>query len=165
MTAPPPTDPVLPADDAACALAGRLLQEARHAALAVIEPATGAPFVSRIALALSPRGVPMSLISGLAIHSRALRANPACALLIGEPGERGDALTHPRLSLRARAEFIPPGSPDHAALSAHYLTERPKAGLYADFPDFAFVLLHPMSEVLNGGFARSYALTAADILP
>ncbi|MDR5655257.1 HugZ family protein [Ruixingdingia sedimenti] len=162
MTQPP--DPVAPADDTARALARSLLAEARHAALAVIEPGTGAPFVSRIALAPAPGGVPVSLISGLAVHCRALRENPACALLLGEPGDRGDPLTHPRLSLRARAEFVAPDAPGRADLRAHYLAARPKATLYADFADFSFVLFHPVSAVLNGGFARAYALHPADLL-
>jgi len=45
--------PILPTDDAARALAHRLLRSASHAALGVIHPDTGAPFVSRIAFALA----------------------------------------------------------------------------------------------------------------
>jgi hypothetical protein len=164
MSSPPRPDPVQPADDEARALTRKLLSEARFAALAVTEP-DGHPFASRIALGLDAAGVPLSLVSGLSGHTRALRANPACCLLVGEPGPRGDPLTHPRLSLRARAVFVAPDSPDHAALRAAWLARNPKATVYADLPDFRFVRFHPVSAALNGGFARAFALTAADLAP
>lgn len=163
--AAPRPDPVAPADDDARSLARDLLARARHAALAVSEAATGTPFVSRIALGLAPSGVPLTLVSGLAVHTPALRADPRCAFLVGEPGARGDPLTHPRLTVRARARFIARDSAEHAALRDHWLTGHPKSRLYIDFPDFSLVLLEQVSAVLNGGFARAYALTPADLLP
>ncbi|WP_102226014.1 HugZ family pyridoxamine 5'-phosphate oxidase [Acidimangrovimonas sediminis] len=157
--------PIRPTDDAARALARDLLQGATFAALAVTDPASGAPFVSRIALGLDPEGLPVTLISTLAAHTAALKADPRCALLIGEPGPRGDPLTHPRLSLQATARFIPRDGPDHAALRAHYLASHPKAKLYADFADFGFVVFDPSGAALNGGFGRAFHLTPADLLP
>ena len=50
---PEPVNPIRPTDDDARALARALLSGARHAALAVLHPDTGAPFVSRIALGLA----------------------------------------------------------------------------------------------------------------
>jgi len=164
-TSPPPrrADPVAAADDAARGLAANLLRSARHAALAMVEPGAGTPFVSRIAFGLSPEGLPMTLISALAIHHGALRADPACALLIGEPGDKGDPLTHPRLSLRARACFVARDTAERDGLRTHWLRTHPKAGLYIDFADFDLVVFDPVSAALNGGFARAWALTAADI--
>ena len=157
-------DPVQPAYDEARALTRKLLSDARFAALAVTEP-DGHPFASRIALGLDAAGVPLSLVSGLSGHTRALRANPACCLLVGEPGPKGDPLTWPRLSLRARAVFVDPASPDHAALRTAWLARNPKATVYADLPDFRFVRFAPVSASLNGGFARAFSLTAADLAP
>ena len=161
MTETPKKDILQPTDDEARARARRLIDEAAHAALAVISD--GAPFVSRIALGTTPDGDPMTLISGLARHTGALRAEPKAALLIGEPGERGDPLTHPRLMVQASARFIEKGGAEHAALRDHYLSTHPKSKLYADFPDFAFVVFTPQSATLNGGFARAYALTPEDL--
>lgn len=158
------SDPINPTDDEARALARRLLAGARHAALAVIEPETGTPFVSRIALATDPEGAPLTLVSDLAVHARAMRANPAVSLLVGEPGARGDPLVHPRLTLRAVARFVARGDAKHADLRAHYLAQNPKAKLYADFADFHFVSFAPLSAALNGGFGRAYALSAADLM-
>ena len=99
-------DPVAAADGAAIALARRLLVEATHAALAWTDPETGTPGISRIGLTLDPKGLPLALVSALAPHTPALRAHPEAALLVGEPGERGDPLTYPRLMIRVRAVFM-----------------------------------------------------------
>ena len=157
-------DPVQPADDEARALARQLLQDSRHAALAFTDPATGAPGISRIAFGLAPDGCPLTLISSLAQHRRALEARPDAALMVGEPGDKGDPLTHPRLMLRVRAVPVDRAAVDHAALREAWLADHPKAKLYVDFADFAFVRLVPQSAMLNGGFGRAYRLDASDLM-
>ncbi len=154
------TDPIRPTDDEARALARRLISEARFAALAVIDPGTGAPMVTRIALVPGPDGAPLTLISTLSSHTAALATDPACSLLIGEPGPKGDPLTHPRLTLQARAEPA-----DKAALRDHYLSLYPKATLYYDFGDFGLTRFTPVAGLLNGGFGKAYRLSPADLLP
>lgn len=156
-------DPLLPADDAARALAHSLLLAARHAALAFADPGSGAPGISRIALGLDPEGCPISLVSTLSQHTPALRADPRCALMVGEVGEKGDPLSHPRLMIQARAAFLPPGTAEHAALRAHWLKSHPKSALYIDFADFSLVRLVPDSALLNAGFGRAHRLDAADL--
>jgi len=159
MTNPaPPKDPVRDADVDALALARRLLAEAEHAALAVTDPADGLPGISRIAFALGPDGALLTLISSLSAHHGALRAQPACALMVGEPGEKGDPLTHPRLMIRARAAFIAPDDAERPAIRAAWLAQRPKAKLYVDFADFGFIRFHPVSVLLNGGFGKAFRI-------
>jgi putative heme iron utilization protein len=153
-------DPTPPADDAARAEALALLN-LRHAALAYIA-SDGAPGISRIALGRSAAGVPVTLISSLAPHFAALGADGKCALLLGEPGLKGDPLTHPRLMIRARAEFVTRESAFHGTLRTEWLRDHPKSKLYIDFTDFAFVLLHPVSALLNGGFGKAFRLTPQD---
>jgi len=155
-------DPVAAADPAARALALSLMQ-AHHAALAYSDVETQTPGISRIAFGQDLAGVPMALISGLAPHTAALRANPACAVMLGEPGEKGDPLTHPRLMIRALAQFVAADDPTRPALRAHWLKGHPKATLYVDLPDFAFVRLVPQSALLNGGFGKAFRFTAADL--
>lgn len=159
----PAKDPIRPTDDDARALARTLLTGTGHAALAVIDPDSAAPFVSRIALGVDPAGVPVTLISTLSHHTGALRKNPACSLLVGEPGAKGDPLTHPRLTLQARAAFIQRGSDGHQALRSHYLQSHPKAKLYVDFADFTFVRFTVLGAFLNGGFGKAFCLTAEDL--
>lgn len=155
-------DPVADADAASRAEALSLL-ETGHAALAWTDPDTGHPGISRITFARDPEAGPMTLISGLAPHYRALKENPHCALMVGEVGPKGDAMTHPRLMIRARAEFVPTDAPDRAALRERWLERNPKATVYIDLPDFSFVRLVPQSGLLNGGFARAFRLTAEDL--
>lgn len=152
------TDPIRPTDDEARALARDLIARARHAALGVIDPETGAPSVTRVALVPGPDGTPLSLVSTLSSHTAALAANPAASLLIGEPGPKGDPLTHPRLTLQTSAEPA-----DKAALKAHYLRLYPKAALYYDFGDFHLLRFVPQAGLLNGGFGRAYHLAPADL--
>lgn len=154
-----PNTPIRPTDTEARALARRLIDTARYAALAVLEPVTGAPSVTRIALVPGPDGAPMTLISILSTHTSALDVNPTCSLLIGEPGEKGDPLTHPRLTLMAKATPA-----DKAALRSHYLDLYPKARLYYDFGDFQLVRFVPRSGLLNGGFGKAYQLSADDLV-
>jgi hypothetical protein len=165
MTTPAPFDPVATADDDARALAHSLLTAATHAALAVTDPADGLPGISRIAFGLAPDGGAVTLISALAPHFAALRAHPACALMLGEVGEKGDPLTHPRLMIKAHARFIAADDPDRPAQRDHWLTTHPKARRYIDVTDFAFVCFTPTSALLNGGFARAFRLSPADLAP
>ncbi len=154
--------PILPADDDARELARTLLAGARSAALAVITP-TGEPMATRVAFGLSPEGTPLTLVSDLAPHSAAMRANPAVSLLLGEPGERGDPLIHPRLTLQARAAFLSRNLPRHEEVAAHYLRSHPKARLYIGFADFSFVLFAVHRAHLNGGFGRAWTLCPSDL--
>lgn len=151
-------DPVQPADAAALEQARGLMQAARHAALAYTDPETRTPGISRIAFGLGPEGGPVTLISALAPHFAALRANPACAVLVGEPGPKGDPLTHPRLMLQTVARFVASDDPARPALRAHWLHGHPKSTLYVDFADFAFVTLTVTAALLNGGFGRAYRI-------
>lgn len=156
-------DPVAPADAEARALALSLLSQADHAALAVTDPVDGTPSISRIAFGLAPDGLPLTLVSALAPHFAALKSAPACALMVGEVGDKGDPLTHPRLMVKARAEFVAADDPARAALRDYWLKGHPKAKIYVDFADFAFVRLHPVSALLNGGFARAFRLGPEDL--
>jgi putative heme iron utilization protein len=157
-----PKDPVQPADDDARALAHQLLSLG-HAALAWTDPDSGTPGISRIAFARDPEAGLLTLVSGLAPHYRALRDRPDCALMLGEVGDKGDPMTHPRLMIRARASFVAPDDPDRPAIRARWLERNPKATIYIDLADFAFVRLTPVSALLNGGFARAFHLTPQDL--
>ena len=128
----------------------------KHAALAYTDG--DGPGISRIAFGLDASGCPMTLVSGLAAHTAALRGNPACAVMLGEPAAKGDPLTHPRLMLRVHAEFVA-----KEPQRDHWLKGHPKAALYIDFTDFVFIRLRPVSALLNGGFGKAWRLTPEDL--
>ena len=146
----------------AVAAARALLAGATHGALATISPADGHPIATRVGLALLPDGTPVILVSALAAHTPALRAEPRCSLLVGEPG-RGDPLAHPRLTLKCRATELGRAGDAAGVARAAYLARHPKAKLYADLPDFAFMRLDIEDASFNAGFGRAYQLTRGEL--
>ena len=151
--------PIRPTDDEARALARQLLVEARHGALAVLDPDTGFPHVTRVAVGHDGAAT-LVLVSTLSHHTQALLSDPRCSLLVGEPGPKGDPLTHARLTLQARAARA-----DKAALRSSWLAAHPKTTLYYDFTDFLLLRLDPQGAHLNGGFGRAFRLTPEDLAP
>jgi hypothetical protein len=152
-----------PTDDDAIRQARMLLRSARFGALAVIDPASGFPFASRVLIGTDIDACPVILVSGLSTHTRGLMADPRCSLLAGEPG-KGDPLAWPRITMLARAEKVERENPAHATIRQRFLNRHPKAGLYADFGDFAFFRLVPDSASLNGGFGKAYGIEGRDLI-
>ncbi|MHB1102934.1 MAG: HugZ family pyridoxamine 5'-phosphate oxidase [Devosia sp.] len=154
---------VLETTGEAVALARKLIRDARHGALATLDPRSGRPVATRVGLATDVDGTPIILVSALAAHTPALRADPRCSLLIGEPA-KGDPLAHPRITLHCHAREIERGGPEESGVAAHYLAHNPKAALYAGLGDFRYFRLEPLEASLNAGFGRAYALATADVL-
>ena len=151
------TDPINPTNDDARQLAQDLLQNTRFAALAVTHPDHNTPYVARVAM-LWHDGALLTLISTLSLHTKALAANPACAALIGEPGDKGDPLTHPRMTLICTAHEV-----DKSARKTAWLAAIPKAQLYYDFSDLKMYALVVSEAHLNGGFGKAFNLGAGDL--
>ncbi len=151
------TNPIRPTDDDARLLAHQLLNDARHAALGTIDPTTQSPMVSRVAIAWM-EGAAYILISDLSLHTKALYENSGCSVLVGEPGAKGDPLTHPRVTLQCSARTA-----DKAALKQAWLSVHPKSKLYFDFADFQMMRLDVTEAHLNGGFGKAFHLTPADL--
>lgn len=156
-------DVIRETDEAAIRLGKVLLREARHGALGVLDPQTGAPLVSRAGVATDIDGTPLILVSLLAAHTRALLADPRCSLLLGEAG-KGDPLAHPRISINCRAAKLERGSAGELRARRRYLNRNPKAKLYVDLGDFSFFRLEVQGASLNGGFGKAYMLTPAELL-
>lgn len=150
-------------DADAVTLARTLLRNARLGALATLDPESGTPLASRVAMATDADGAPVILTSRLAAHTRAILADPRCALLVGEPG-KGDPLAHPRLSVNCRARRLDRADPVDRIAVRRYLNRNGKAKLYADFADFSYFRLEPVSALLNGGFGRAYRLDPPHLL-
>lgn len=151
------TDPINPTTDDARQMAQNLLQSTRFAALAVTHRDQNTPYVARVAM-LWHDGALLTLISTLSLHTKALAANPACAALIGEPGDKGDPLTHPRMTLICTAREV-----NKSARKEAWLAAIPKAQLYYDFSDFKVYALSVSEAHLNGGFGKAFILGADDL--
>lgn len=150
-------------DAEAVRLARTLVRSARFGALATLEPGSGAPLASRVAVATDLDGTPLILVSALSEHTGAILADPRCSLLLGEPG-KGDPLAHPRISLHCRAARLERGTPEQRRAERRYLNRQPKAKLYAGFGDFAFFRLVVERASLNGGFGKAYQLDRSDLV-
>ncbi|HUO55701.1 MAG TPA: pyridoxamine 5'-phosphate oxidase [Rhodoblastus sp.] len=140
------------------ALARKLSRAIPVAALATLARDTSYPFVSLTSVASDCDGAPLLLLSGLAHHTKNLRADSRGSLLLTEGG-KGDPLAHPRLTIVGR---LAPTADSRAR--ARFLRRHPKAALYADFPDFSFWRLEPEAAHLNGGFARAADYSGGDLL-
>ncbi len=158
-----PASVIRPTDEEALRLARSLVRGARFGAMAVLEPESGHPSSSRVLLATDIDGVPVMLSSTLAMHTRAVLADPRCSILVGEPG-KGDPLAWPRMTMLADAERVPPGLESHSLLRERFLRRHPKAALYADFSDFSFFRLCPKMASLNGGFGKAYNIFGRDLI-
>ena len=146
------------ADDSPSWQARRLLRAARVGTLATA--AGGQPFASLVTPACAPALDILMLLSGLSEHTRHLRADPRCCVMVAGAAETANPQTAPRVSVTGLAEII-----DDPALKARWLAVHPYAALYADFTDFALWRMRPQSASLVGGFARATRLTAADLTP
>ncbi|MDP5307214.1 pyridoxamine 5'-phosphate oxidase family protein [Paracoccus spongiarum] len=154
------TAPLRPADAHARETARRMLAAMRHATLAVIDPGSGHPHLSRILCQAGADGGPVALLSALAAHSRSLAADPRAGLMIDAPQDKGDPMTWPRLALQVTARPLPDGAP----LRAGWQDRHPPSRLFLGLPDFTFWQLVPRSGFLNAGFGAAFHLAAADLL-
>lgn len=145
-------------NEAAGLTARRLARAARMGSLATAE--NGQPFVSLVTPATAPDGSVLLLLSDLAEHTRHLKADPRCAVLVTGAPVEPNPQTAPRLSLTGTARVDP-----DPALAARYLAIHPYAALYAGFGDFRLWVVRPDGGVLVEGFGRAARLRAAQLSP
>lgn len=157
-------DTIRPTTEEARDLARMLITTATFGALGVLNPETGRPSVTRVAITADTDNTPLLLASGLATHTPALNADPLCSLLLGEPGDKGDPLVHPRITLACKAEKYTRDHPDYPRLRSLFLEKRPKVKLYIDLGDFVIFRMNIESAGLNGGFGQAFHLKPEDIL-
>jgi heme iron utilization protein len=109
----------------------------------------GWPFASVMPYALDEGGAPLFLISGMAIHTHNLLADPRASLLVMQSGGENDPLGASRVTLMGNAHRI--AEPDEA-LRARYLERHPAAKYWIEFSDFSFFRLELTDVYFIGGF-------------
>lgn len=154
--------PIRPTTEDAKQLAQRLLDSAGYVSLAVLDPLTGGPYVSRVLIARMPDGALITLVSQLAAHTKALMNDPRASVLAGEPG-KGDPLAYPRITVQCVTEPVARDSDAHVNMRQVFLARHAKAKLYIDFTDFLFFRLIPQNASLNGGFGQAFILDGAEL--
>jgi putative heme iron utilization protein len=134
----------------------KLLRAARVGTLA--SSADGQPFASLVTPACAPDLSLLLLLSDLSEHTRHLRADPRCSVLVTGAPDSANPQTTPRVTVTGLAE--PTSEP---ALKSRYLAVHPYAAQYVDFADFSLWRIRPLGGLYVGGFARAARLRAADL--
>ena len=128
-----------------------LLRRRREGALATLMAGTGAPYCSLVNLASHPDGMPILLISSLAVHTRNILADSRVSLMLDERSS-GDPLEGARIMLQGRAEPVAPEGLE--LVRRRYLAAHPSAEGFVDFTDFSFFRIVPSGAHLVAGFGR-----------
>jgi putative heme iron utilization protein len=136
----------------------KLLRAARVGTLATATE--GQPFASLVTPACAPDLSVLLLLSELSEHTRHLRVEPRCSVLVVGAQAENNPQTIPRVTVTGIAEVA-----DDAALKRRYLAVHPYASLYADFGDFALWRISLANGLYVGGFGRAARLGAADLTP
>lgn len=131
-------------------LAKSLLRRSRQGALATLMAGSGDPYCSLVNLASHPDGSPILLISGLAVHTRNILADPRVSLMLDERA-CGDPLEGARIMLSGRAEQA---GDQKELLQRRYLSAHPSAEAFVSFKDFSFFRIRPTGTHLVAGFGR-----------
>src|SRR5688572_21759075 len=108
----------------------------------------GFPFASVMPYALLDDASPLFLISGMAIHTQNLLADPRASLLVMQSGSGSDPLGSPRATLLGTVTRIE--STDE--IRAAYLERHPSSKYWIDFSDFGFYRLDVTDLYFVGGF-------------
>jgi len=103
-------------------------------------------------------GAPLFLISGMAIHTQNLLADPRASLLIMQSGAGDDPLGSPRATLLGTARRVESSE----VLRAAYLERHPSAKYWIDFSDFSFFQLEVTDVYFVGGFGVMGWVAAGD---
>ncbi len=133
-----------------------LLRAARAGTLAT--SGDGQPFASLVTPAAAPDGSLLLLLSGLSEHTRHLRDEPRCAVMVAGRPVEANPQTAPRLTVTGLAAPEP-----DAALKARWVALHPYAAFYAGFGDFQLWRVVPKAGLYIGGFASATRLRQADL--
>jgi hypothetical protein len=120
----------------------------------------GHPFGSVMPYVPDERGRPLVLISGMAMHTRNLEADPHASLLVTQPGRADDPLAAARATLVGESRRL--SASDLPAARARYLERHPEAAAWVDFDDFGFWRLEVVEVYFVGGFAAMDWVGAGD---
>lgn len=135
------------------------MRAARTATLATVGEG-GAPLATLVAVTDDGGGRPLFLLSGLAEHTRNLRARAEASVLIS--AEAGPSMDRPRVTLSGRIVWLE--GEEAAAAKARFTATHEEAKVWVTLSDFAAARLEVGSVRFVGGFARAQSLTATDYL-
>ncbi|MDT7953352.1 MAG: DUF2470 domain-containing protein [Acetobacteraceae bacterium] len=136
----------------------KLLRASRAATMATVDD--GQPFASLITPATAQDRSLLILLSGLSPHTRHLRAEAKCSIMVAGVPTSPNPQTAPRLSLLGSASPEP-----DPALKARWVASHPYAAFYADLGDFQLWRFRAHSGQFVGGFASAHRFGPAQLEP
>ena len=139
-----------------------LLRALDRASLATGLPGKPAawPYVSLVLVAVDHDLSPILLLSDMAEHTKAIKADDRVSLLFDGTGGLDQPLTGPRATVLGRA-----GRTADERLKARFLARHPDAALYAGFKDFGFYRIAVERAHLVGGFGKIRWIDGAELVP
>jgi heme iron utilization protein len=112
----------------------------------------GYPFASITPFSLDGQGRPVFLISGLAVHTKNLMADPRASLLVFESGFEQDPLGSARMNLLGGVRAVP--EDEIASVRGAYLKDHPESAQWMGFGDFRLYRLEVTEVYYIGGFGE-----------
>lgn len=137
-----------------------IVRRCRRAMLASNDARSGGPYGSMIALATTFDGAPVTLISGLARHTKNILRDERVSILCPgseRPGE--ELLDEPRVSLLG---VLRPSTEEEPR--RRFLARHPFASQFADFGDFSFYVMQVDEAHLVSGFGAVRTMPGRDFL-
>ncbi|MEQ9489962.1 MAG: DUF2470 domain-containing protein [Alphaproteobacteria bacterium] len=119
----------------------------------------GQAYGSLVLYACDHAAHPLLLISDLADHTKNLRANPRCSLLVDGTGGLAEPLTGPRVTLMGTVEPA-----DEPALLNRFTARHPGSAFYAGFGDFHLFRMRIDRAHLVAGFGRIHWMDGAAVI-
>ena len=135
-----------------------LLRHASTASLATLDAITGHPYASLVEVATMPDARPILLLSGLARHTRNLKADPRASLLVDQRHAGDSPLATERATIIGRVTAT-----NDATARRRYLARHPAAEQFASFGDFGFWLLEIDRAHGIAGFGRIREVAGSDV--
>lgn len=138
-----------------------LMRGRDRASLATSLPAEGGawPYASLVLVAVDHDLSPLLLMSDLAEHSKAIKADPRVSLLFDGTAGLDQPLTGPRATVLGRAAVV-----DDERLKQRFLARHPDAAMYAGFADFRLYRVAVERAHLVGGFGKIRWFSVAELL-
>jgi heme iron utilization protein len=135
-----------------------LMRRLDRVSLATSLPGDGLPWpYASLGLAAVDHDLsPILLMSSMAVHGKAIAADPRVCLLFDGTGGLDQPLTGPRLSVFGQAEKT-----QEPRLRERFLARHPDAKMYADFRDFSFYRIAIERAHFVAGFGRIDAIEGA----
>lgn len=119
----------------------------------------GFPFGSVVPYILDDSGMPVIYISTIAQHTKNIRQDPRCSIMVLKDSD--DIQAHGRICVIGEMELV---GKDQDSIKERYYRHFPNSRSYGGTHDFSFFRINPISIRYIGGFGAIHWIEPADFL-